>query len=826
MSKLHPSTKGRMMTGFAAQRCRFGGITGILAKVIALLAVVAGLLSRAGSLANAQGGGWSRPVMLSTNTANSWWSDVAVDPAGRAYVVWMSGQAGLDLLMYSAWDGQTWSEPKDIIVTARGGFTIRPALAINASNVLHVTYRSYNSIFHASAPAGTAGDAASWTAGHRLSGSGNGYYSDVAIDSSGVIHVVWNEAVPVSSGEPAVWVGGTGGLSRYDGRQWQADQALEDLAGGEIYVIWEDASGVDWFGTANGVFRSDGATWEALTTKDGLADSRVYAIRQDSDGVMWFGTAKGVSSYDSRSSGRKWLTYAQRDGLAGDRVTAIAVFEGRVLWFGTTEGLSRYDGRSWVTFSVADGLVSKVVTALATDSRGTLWIGTDKGLSRYDGQTWVTFTSANGLADSYITALAVGKDDDLWVGTWGGVSHYGDGQWKTFGVSDGMPDKRVTALDIDTRGRVWVGTERGVSSYDGQTWRVFTTRDGLADDRVAVISEDKVANAVCPNCADVFYRHSTDGGATWSEPVNLSNSFPGSVKPQIRIDHQDRIHVVWEEGEDWYVSAGKPIGSAYVHSLDGGATWSQPAIFMGAEGAVQQITLGVGRDDDLIVVWRYAGHDQFYYQRSVDSGNSWSAPAPISGVMAKAWSSFSLDSCSAATDSGGHVHVLVIGRFSDREEALSVVHLEWDGAQWLAPTRVFASTDPPEWPRIAIGGGNRVFGTWFTRDQEHVWDTAHGRYQVWAASMQSSAPAVTPVPVASRATGPVATVEAVSSPTSAPTPVVSLTDSGLPGGLRTETDELVHMAIALVPLIAIVLALVSVRMGWIRRVLDWFASRR
>jgi hypothetical protein len=115
MSKLHPSTKGRAITGFAAQRCRLGSITGILAKVIALLAVVAGLLSRAGSLANAQGGGWRRPVMLSTNTANSWWSDVAVDAAGRAYVVWMSGltakggEVGLDLLMYSAWDGQAWS---------------------------------------------------------------------------------------------------------------------------------------------------------------------------------------------------------------------------------------------------------------------------------------------------------------------------------------------------------------------------------------------------------------------------------------------------------------------------------------------------------------------------------------------------------------------------------------------------------------------------------------------------------------------------------------------------------------------------------------------
>ena len=144
----------------------------------------------------------------------------------------------------------------------------------------------------------------------------------------------------------------------------------------------------------------------------------------------------------------------------------------------------------------------------------------------------------------------------------------------------------------------------------------------------------------------------------------------------------------------------------------------------------------------------------------------------------------------------------------------------------MPPTRVFASTDPPEWPMIAIGGGNQVFGTWFTRDKEHVWDSANGRYQVWAATMQSSAPAVTPVPLPSRAAGPVFTVETIPVPTSAPTAMISLTDSGLPGGLRTETDEVVHMAIALAPLFVILLVLVSVRMGWIRRALDWFVSRR
>jgi BNR repeat-like domain/Two component regulator propeller len=794
--------------------------------------LVAGMVVLGCSDAAAQGPKWGQPAMLSTNLPSSWWPDIAADDSGKAYAVWNGGRSDqaagdvLDLLMYSAWDGQAWSEPKDIILAARGGWTIRPALTIDASNVLHLTYRSREAIYHASAPASAASYPSSWSAGHRLSGSGNGYYSDVAVDGKGIVHVVWNEQVAATPDTPMMWAGTMGGMAQWDGYRWMPHGLQEGLGGGQIHTIWEDAAGVQWFGTSNGALSFDGATWKTFTVQDGLADNDVYAIVEDNDGVVWFGTGKGVSSYDAKRGDAAWSAYMARDGLASNRITAAAGYQGRVLWFGTDQGISRYDGRTWVSYSVADGLVDNAVTALAIGADGVVWIGTEKGLSRYDGQTWVTFTSADGLVHSHVTSLVIDQKGTVWVGTKGGVSWYQGGQWTGLTTADGLVDNRVTAIAVDRTGMLWAGTESGIGRFDGKTWTTYTSRDGLAQDRVTALAEDRIVNAACPLCADIYYRRSTDGGGSWSPPVNLSRSYAGSVKPQIVIDRHDAVHVVWEEGEDWYAAAGEPASSAYVHSLDGGVTWSQPSIFTMAGGAPQQPALGVGQDGELIVVWRLPDRKDLFYQRSTDSGDSWSAPAPVPGVIAKPWSPMSLDSCSAVGDSGGHVHVLVLGRFSEREEALSVMHVEWDGKQWLSPTAVFASTDPPEWPRIAVGGGNRLFGIWFTRDKEHVWDSANGRYQVWASFLQTTAPAETPVPLPTRTPNPTSVSQPVLRPTATIAPTLAPGVSGLPAGLKTESDDLVRMLVALAPLVVLVLILVASRMGWIRRILERVGIRR
>jgi hypothetical protein len=766
--------------------------------------------------------------MISTNTISSWFSDVAVDTWGQPHVVWNSSrptgtdQEQMDLLMYSTSADQGWSEPNDIAVTAYGGYTVRPAIAVDSVGTLHATFRGEVTIYYTHSSVSEAWKASSWTPRRNISGAGAGtaYYSDIAVDEQNGIHVVWNESVPADDGEKWLWFGTPKGIALYDGAGWRHQEGLGDR---EIYAIIEDSAGVQWFGTDEGVYRFDGSTWQRFAVEEGLAAQRVNCVAQDADGRLWFGTDGGVSIYDEEQvlDKDKWISYTNDDGLPGNEVHAITTDSLGVTWVGTGEGLASFDGKSWVSHTPLGGVAAAEVSALAVDLQGGVWAGTDQGASRYDGRHWVTYTVESGLLSNMVTKIAVDQDGKVWVGTDRGLSRFDGQSWTSYTVDGGPGTSAITALMVDGEGAIWVGTEAGVSVYDGLDWKAFALPQEFIGQRITAIAKDAKVNAMCPSCADIFYRHSTDGGDSWSAPVNLSNSFAGSVKPQVRVGSEGKVYVTWEEGEDWYVHDGYPVASMYVYSPDGGNTWAEPTAFSSTLGVPQQITLGVGRDDSLVVVWRLPEEKEssYYYQTSTDDGITWSEPQSIPGVIAKPWESFSLDAYDAATDSAGNVHLLVLGYLHSLEEDLGLIHLIWDGSEWSSPTIIYASSDPPEWPRIDVGAGNKVYTTWFTRDEKHIYDSERGRYKVWVSSYQADAPFQTPIPVPTPipTLAPEASDQIALNPTTTPALVVPRDGSGLPPGLDTESDEIGQLILALSPIIVIVLIITALRLGWFRR---------
>jgi len=65
---------------------------------------------------------------------------------------------------------------------------------------------------------------------------------------------------------------------------------------------------------------------------------------------------------------------------------------------------------------------------------------------------------------------------------------------------------------------------------------------------------------------EIYYKRSTDGGATWGPDVRLTHAPGVSLRPSIAVSGRE-IEIVWCDGRD---------GSAQVygkHSADGGATW-------------------------------------------------------------------------------------------------------------------------------------------------------------------------------------------------------------------------------------------------------------
>jgi serine phosphatase RsbU (regulator of sigma subunit)/ligand-binding sensor domain-containing protein len=348
-----------------------------------------------------------------------------------------------------------------------------------------------------------------------------------------------------------------GGVSRYDGREFVNFTTEDGLAHHMIMCIHQDPDGVMWFGggllSEGGVSRYDGKEFVNLTTEDGLAANNVHAIHRDPDGVMWFATwFGGVSRYD----GKEWVNLTTEDGLAGDTVHAMHRDADGVMWFGTVGGgVSRYDGEEFVNFSTKDGLANDIILCIHQDPDGVMWFGAsewiteDGGLSRYDGRGFVNFTTKDGLANDRVRAIHRGPDGVMWFGTIdGGISRYDEKGFVNFTTKDGLAHRRVHAIHRGPDGVMWFGTDRGVSRYDGKEFVSLTTGDGLAGNIVQAIHRD-------PDGVMWFGTRSGVSRYDGEEFVNLTTK-DGLAHNLIQCIYQDPDGVMWFGASDPVVEDG------------------------------------------------------------------------------------------------------------------------------------------------------------------------------------------------------------------------------------------------------------------------------
>jgi hypothetical protein len=823
-----------------------------------MLSLLAPLLLAPYSLARIS---WSEAIDISDTTASSWFPALTVDSKGRVHVVWTENwvderqRLAIDSLLYTVWDGESWSATNDLYTSKQAeAYTLRPAIVTDRTDTLHLLYR-YPTIFHyTSAPAESAWSARAWSDSHRISGRGESDWTDLAMDSKDIIHALWSESVTyILPGGVSVLLPGNSAFDKADD-SWTTYTSSDGLADNNVLDITVDAWDLRWFVTDGGlgVLSADGGHWTTFTVADGLLSEQIQKVQIDKEGHKWLAMHNGVSVLNDSGtpfdkSDDVWITYTAADGLAGDNVLDITADTTGQVWFATDKGASVFsiaDGQ-WMSFTSADGLVSDSVQAIFVDQAGHKWFGTPRGASVLnDGETpfvksddvWKTFTLESGLVSNNVRVIAADDRGHKWFGTTSGLSLLDDGGtpfddsddvWTTFTTRDDLPDNRVTAINTDAGGNMWVGTAAGVSVFspDNDLRLSYTVDDGVAQRFITTIAVDQGGGVWLGTLgseedyisSDVFYRHSADRGRTWSSPKNLSRSrSPIGNSLHLHIDAQDRIHVVWDEAQ----SCG------YLSSSDSGETWSQRATFYSDAGIPHQIVVGVDGEGQTLVVWRIISErtrlDEqlpIYYQLSPDSGFSWSEPAPIPNVLARAFNDTPYDAYDMAGDSAGHLHLVAVGRAGTADTALSVLHTEWNGNFWSAPTSVFSTTDYPERPVITVSRGNRLHLVWFVRDAEHLF-TGGGDYQVWYSRGRSAAPSVPPPPSPTPLPTPTVTPTPVPLPSPTPYPTRAPGSGELAtNDLYTESDEILQLAVALLPLVLLILLIVLFRRGWFSRLL-------
>jgi len=239
--------------------------------------------------------------------------------------------------------------------------------------------------------------------------------------------------------------------------------------------------------------------------------------------------------------------------------------------------------------------------------------------------------------------------------------------------------------------------------------------------------------------SNLYFTKSTDGGQTWSEATALRINAvrDWAQRPRVYIDQFGIIHVVWTNTLD----AGVPTASFYMHSLDGGYTWSE-ATLIGQESS-NWVDVIVDRQNVVHITWW--GTETAYHQWSADGGSSWSEPDPVLakldhtllGPMA-GWPDMGLDSQGTL-----HVVTAAAGRpyhtWWGRGWALPVQITE---AQAAANLRFAIGEQPAARLRFAISEGNKLHAVWF--QVPSIPQADPGNWEIFYSTAEISAPHVKP----------------------------------------------------------------------------------
>ena len=239
---------------------------------------------------------------------------------------------------------------------------------------------------------------------------------------------------------------------------------------------------------------------------------------------------------------------------------------------------------------------------------------------------------------------------------------------------------------------------------------------------------------------DLIYIRSTDGGATWRQPVTvLTVATPVSavLGADIAVDQKGRLHVDWGISSQDY---GVYSRLGYVRSVDNGFTWSAPielASSSTAPGVAVPAVFLFG-EDEVHLTW---DEPIRRHQWSTDGGETWSKPDTIMELGAAFGGANKL-----AKDSADTLHVIAaVGE--------GVFHATWNGDGWNPREAVDTRSFDPHGQQLVVCQGNRLHVAYYDRTAEN---------EIWYSSKTTNAPVLarTAITVSEPAAPPTTLVEA------------------------------------------------------------------
>jgi hypothetical protein len=133
--------------------------------------------------------------------------------------------------------------------------------------------------------------------------------------------------------------------------------------------------------------------------------------------------------------------------------------------------------------------------------------------------------------------------------------------------------------------------------------------------------------------SNVYYSKSTDDGATWSQPIDISrDGYAVSVNAALALDSRDGLHCVWFQ--EFNVGGYMRYDYCYTTKVD--SVWSTPvniSRMVSTSNAAEQSCIAVGPDDRVHVVFELWDSSSCGVWYTRPDGDSWLRPVRVSAPL-------------------------------------------------------------------------------------------------------------------------------------------------------------------------------------------------
>lgn len=358
--------------------------------------------------------------------------------------------------------------------------------------------------------------------------------------------------------EGFIWIGGYGGLVRYDGRSFEEMgkgeitniSALLSGSDGTLYIasadsgiclykngeflqlpgkeqirevecLSMDANGTVWFGTENGIGYMDGDNEPCMLDIPELKGNFIHRIFCARNGSLQIVTRQGrLYTYDGTSCSEPALETDTQ------RVRSVFQTKNGDYYIGTSGSRIWHCDENLVLIESIQAKPMECINDISLTDDGILWICADNGIAAYkDGELRVQRMDMNNSVDLMMTDM----EGNIWfVSSRQGVLELSASRFGNISRSAGLPSMVVNAI-VTTGGRMYVGHDEGLLILDENTYEVIEDPDfsDLASVRIRCLYADEDGS---------LWVGTRGRGLLHYTKEHIWESFDPKTQPEIRSD--------------------------------------------------------------------------------------------------------------------------------------------------------------------------------------------------------------------------------------------------------------------------------------------------